>query len=155
MIVWVFSVFLSSFQRSGLTVMSLLWPPGVDCGTPPPLPNTHMLWNKNSRIGAVVLYRCISGYHNVGKGNVSVCTAAGQWENSSILCQGTITYLSVLFTTICPLFPPCIHTERMCYLIATMCYSCRDLVRESSCPRIDRAGLGQCFVPWQHRALLL
>uniref|UniRef100_A0A3Q3XBI7 Uncharacterized protein n=1 Tax=Mola mola TaxID=94237 RepID=A0A3Q3XBI7_MOLML len=60
---------------------------GVDCGAPPALPHTHMLWNESSRMGAEVLYRCMSGYHNVGKGNVSVCTAAGQWENPSMLCQ--------------------------------------------------------------------
>uniref|UniRef100_A0A3Q3WPB0 Uncharacterized protein n=1 Tax=Mola mola TaxID=94237 RepID=A0A3Q3WPB0_MOLML len=63
---------------------------GVDCGAPPALPHTHMLWNESSRMGAEVLYRCMSGYHNVGKGNVSVCTAAGQWENPSMLCQETL-----------------------------------------------------------------
>ncbi|XP_078106235.1 sushi domain-containing protein 1 isoform X4 [Sander vitreus] len=62
----------------------------VDCGSPPALPHSHMLWNKKSSMGIEVLYQCISGYHNVGKGNVSICTAAGQWERPSVLCQETL-----------------------------------------------------------------
>ncbi|XP_035851018.1 sushi domain-containing protein 1 isoform X3 [Sander lucioperca] len=62
----------------------------VDCGSPPALPHSHMLWNKRSSMGTVVLYQCNSGYHNVGKGNVSICTAAGQWERPSVLCQETL-----------------------------------------------------------------
>lgn len=53
-----------------------------------------MLWNKRTMMGTEVVYQCDSGYHNVGKGNVSVCTAAGQWEGASVLCQGTVTVLS-------------------------------------------------------------
>uniref|UniRef100_A0A3P8RRF2 Sushi domain containing 1 n=1 Tax=Amphiprion percula TaxID=161767 RepID=A0A3P8RRF2_AMPPE len=59
----------------------------VDCGSPPALPHSHMLWNKRSRMGTEVVYQCNSGYHNVGKGNISICTAAGLWERSSVLCQ--------------------------------------------------------------------
>ncbi|XP_026176824.1 sushi domain-containing protein 1 isoform X3 [Mastacembelus armatus] len=59
----------------------------VDCGSPPALPHSHVLWNESSRVGTEVLYQCNSGYHHVGKGNVSVCTAAGQWEGPSVLCQ--------------------------------------------------------------------
>ncbi|KAM9360266.1 sushi domain-containing protein 1 isoform 1-T1 [Symphorus nematophorus] len=62
----------------------------VDCGSPPALPHSHMLWNKSTRMGTEVLYQCNSGYHNVGKGNVSICTAAGQWETPSMLCQETL-----------------------------------------------------------------
>ncbi|XP_039658836.1 sushi domain-containing protein 1 isoform X7 [Perca fluviatilis] len=62
----------------------------VDCGPPPTLPHSHMLWNKRSSMGTEVLYQCNSGYHNVGKGNVSICTAAGQWERPSVLCQETL-----------------------------------------------------------------
>ncbi|XP_062240820.1 sushi domain-containing protein 1 isoform X3 [Platichthys flesus] len=59
----------------------------VDCGSPPARPHSQMLWNKSSRVGSEVVYRCNSGYHNVGKGNVSSCTAAGQWEEPLVLCQ--------------------------------------------------------------------
>ncbi|XP_037632671.1 sushi domain-containing protein 1 isoform X3 [Sebastes umbrosus] len=62
----------------------------VDCGSPPALPHSLMLWNKSSRMGTEVLYQCNSGYHNVGKGNVSICTPAGQWEKPSVLCQETL-----------------------------------------------------------------
>lgn len=37
-----------------------------------------------------MIYQCISGYHNVGKGNVSICDAAGQWEEPHVLCQGRV-----------------------------------------------------------------
>ncbi|XP_042278136.1 sushi domain-containing protein 1 isoform X2 [Thunnus maccoyii] len=60
---------------------------GVYCGSPPALPHSHMLWNKRTMMGTEVVYQCDSGYYNVGKGNVSVCTAAGQWEGASVLCQ--------------------------------------------------------------------
>ncbi|XP_068576862.1 sushi domain-containing protein 1 isoform X4 [Cebidichthys violaceus] len=59
----------------------------VDCGPPPALPHSHLLWNKSSRMGTEVAYQCNSGYQNVGKGNVSICTSAGQWERPSMLCQ--------------------------------------------------------------------
>ncbi|XP_026199298.1 sushi domain-containing protein 1 isoform X2 [Anabas testudineus] len=62
----------------------------VDCGSPPALPHSHMLWNNISKMGAEVVYQCNSGYHNVGMGNVSICTAAGQWERPSVLCQETL-----------------------------------------------------------------
>ncbi|XP_078027057.1 sushi domain-containing protein 1 isoform X2 [Epinephelus lanceolatus] len=61
----------------------------VDCGSPPTLPHSHMLWNKSTRMGSKVLYQCNSGYHNVGKGNVSICNAGGQWERPPVLCQET------------------------------------------------------------------
>nr|XP_020455047.1 sushi domain-containing protein 1 isoform X2 [Monopterus albus] len=70
--------------------MSLLWLSGVYCGSPPAFPHAHMLWNNSSRMGTEVVYQCNSGYHNVGKGNVSVCTPAGQWETPSVLCQETL-----------------------------------------------------------------
>ncbi|XP_068461502.1 sushi domain-containing protein 1 isoform X7 [Clinocottus analis] len=59
----------------------------IDCGSPPALPHSHMLWNKSSRMGTKVVYQCNSGYHNVGKGNVSICTSAGQWKRPSMRCQ--------------------------------------------------------------------
>uniref|UniRef100_A0A672GQV9 Sushi domain containing 1 n=1 Tax=Salarias fasciatus TaxID=181472 RepID=A0A672GQV9_SALFA len=59
----------------------------VDCGSPPALPHSHLLWNKSSRMGAQALYQCGTGYRHVGGGNVSVCTAAGRWEGPSALCQ--------------------------------------------------------------------
>uniref|UniRef100_A0A3B4FM24 Sushi domain-containing protein n=1 Tax=Pundamilia nyererei TaxID=303518 RepID=A0A3B4FM24_9CICH len=73
-----------SFMR--LYLMSLLWLPEVDCGSPPAVPHSRLLWNKSTRMGTEVVYQCNSGYHNVGKRNVSICTAAGQWAGPSILC---------------------------------------------------------------------
>ncbi|XP_074493300.1 sushi, von Willebrand factor type A, EGF and pentraxin domain-containing protein 1 isoform X12 [Sebastes fasciatus] len=72
----------------------------VDCGSPPALPHSLMLWNKSSRMGTEVLYQCNSGYHNVGKGNVSICTPAGQWEKPSVLCQGTPIYSFFFFLSL-------------------------------------------------------
>nr|XP_020491982.1 sushi domain-containing protein 1 isoform X3 [Labrus bergylta] len=62
----------------------------VDCGSPPSTPHAHILWKKSSRVGAKVHYQCHSGYHNVGKGDVSMCTAAGSWERPPVLCQETL-----------------------------------------------------------------
>ncbi|CAN9512702.1 unnamed protein product [Ophioblennius macclurei] len=59
----------------------------VDCGYPPAPLHSHLLWDKSSRMGAEAFYQCDSGYRNVGGGNVSVCTKAGQWEEPSVFCQ--------------------------------------------------------------------
>ncbi|XP_076020771.1 sushi, von Willebrand factor type A, EGF and pentraxin domain-containing protein 1 [Genypterus blacodes] len=59
----------------------------VDCGSPPALPHSHMLWNKSSAMGAEVVYQCDPGYRNVGEGDVSACTDAGLWTPPSVLCQ--------------------------------------------------------------------
>ncbi|XP_078141322.1 sushi domain-containing protein 1 isoform X2 [Centroberyx gerrardi] len=59
----------------------------VDCGVPPAFPHSVMLWEKSSTMGSQVVYQCNSGYHNVGEGNVSVCTASGEWDVASVLCQ--------------------------------------------------------------------
>ncbi|XP_029961292.1 sushi domain-containing protein 1 isoform X2 [Salarias fasciatus] len=59
----------------------------VDCGEPSPVPNSVMLWDKSSSVGSEVVYQCVPGYLSVGEGNVSVCTAGGQWEGASLLCQ--------------------------------------------------------------------
>ncbi|XP_068167610.1 sushi domain-containing protein 1 isoform X3 [Antennarius striatus] len=59
----------------------------VDCGSPPAIPHSQMLWNKSSRMGAEVFYHCNSGYRNIGKGNVSVCNSAGQWQRPSVSCR--------------------------------------------------------------------
>lgn len=66
------------------------WPSEVDCGPPPHLPHTHMLWNKSSRMGAEVFYQCNYGYHSVGEGNVSACAATGQWEKPGVVCEGKV-----------------------------------------------------------------
>ncbi|XP_046871948.1 sushi domain-containing protein 1 isoform X5 [Hypomesus transpacificus] len=59
----------------------------VDCGAPPGLPHSVMLWDNSSSMGSEVVYQCSSGYHNVGQGNGSVCTASGQWNKTAFLCQ--------------------------------------------------------------------
>ncbi|XP_031704851.1 sushi domain-containing protein 1 isoform X2 [Anarrhichthys ocellatus] len=58
----------------------------VDCGVPPPIPHSIMLWDKISTLGSQVVYRCNYGYRSVGEGDVSVCTAIGDWDGASLLC---------------------------------------------------------------------
>ncbi|XP_056231860.1 sushi domain-containing protein 1 isoform X2 [Seriola aureovittata] len=88
--IWVSGDNISVCGANGLWRGSTMVCEEVDCGSPPALPHSHMLWNKSSRIGTEVVYHCNSGYHNVGKGNVSICTSAGQWEEPPVLCQETL-----------------------------------------------------------------
>lgn len=55
---------------------------------PPPIPHSVMQWDNIATVGSQVVYQCNFGYHNVGDGNVSVCTSSGEWEPASLLCQG-------------------------------------------------------------------
>ncbi|KAJ8006030.1 hypothetical protein DPEC_G00124030 [Dallia pectoralis] len=59
----------------------------VDCGSPPALPHSIMFWDQSSSWGSRAFYQCNFGYQNVGEGNVSHCTANGQWEEISFLCE--------------------------------------------------------------------
>ncbi|CAJ1068336.1 sushi domain-containing protein 1 isoform X1 [Xyrichtys novacula] len=59
----------------------------VDCGVPPLIPNSIMQWDNISTVGSQVVYQCLSGYHNGGGGNVSVCTADGEWDEASLHCE--------------------------------------------------------------------
>uniref|UniRef100_UPI0037E7380C sushi domain-containing protein 1 n=1 Tax=Semicossyphus pulcher TaxID=241346 RepID=UPI0037E7380C len=59
----------------------------VDCGVPRPVPDSVMLWDNIATMGSQVVYQCKSGYYNVGGGNVSVCTASGEWDGASLRCQ--------------------------------------------------------------------
>lgn len=60
----------------------------VDCGEPPIISNSVMQWDYVSTVDSQVVYRCMSGYQNVGGGNISVCNASGEWDAASLICQG-------------------------------------------------------------------
>ncbi|XP_054906828.1 sushi domain-containing protein 1 isoform X2 [Poeciliopsis prolifica] len=59
----------------------------VDCGEPTSIPHAVVEWDNVSTVGSKVVYRCDRGFVNVGKGNVSVCTASGGWDTPSLSCQ--------------------------------------------------------------------
>ncbi|XP_041756594.1 sushi domain-containing protein 1 isoform X2 [Coregonus clupeaformis] len=78
---------ISQCTRDGYWTKATFSCKEVDCGSPPVLPHSVMLWDQTTRIGSVVVYQCNSGYYNVGKGNVSVCTANGQWDQTFFICE--------------------------------------------------------------------
>ncbi|XP_035235283.1 sushi domain-containing protein 1 isoform X8 [Anguilla anguilla] len=59
----------------------------IDCGDPPTLPHSVMTWNKASKLGTKVSYRCSAGFYSVGDGNISVCNTRGQWDKASMQCE--------------------------------------------------------------------
>lgn len=61
----------------------------IQCGSPPVLPHSVLVWNGVSKIGSVALYNCVTGYHSMNTGNVSVCKTNGQWSNPDYSCEGT------------------------------------------------------------------
>uniref|UniRef100_A0A8C7M1P8 Sushi domain containing 1 n=1 Tax=Oncorhynchus mykiss TaxID=8022 RepID=A0A8C7M1P8_ONCMY len=78
---------ISQCTRDGYWTKATLSCKEVDCSSPPALPHSVMLWDQSTRIGSEVVYQCNSGYYNVGEGNVSVCTANGQWDQTSFICE--------------------------------------------------------------------
>ncbi|XP_038857754.1 sushi domain-containing protein 1 isoform X6 [Salvelinus namaycush] len=78
---------ISQCTRDGYWTKATLSCKEVDCSSPPALPHSVMLWNQSTRIGSEVVYQCNSGYYNVGEGNVSICTAKGQWDQTSFICK--------------------------------------------------------------------
>uniref|UniRef100_A0A3Q3E0G2 Sushi domain containing 1 n=1 Tax=Labrus bergylta TaxID=56723 RepID=A0A3Q3E0G2_9LABR len=67
---------------SSCTISGYWTQPDVDCGVPPPVPHSVMLWDNISTVGSQVVYQCHSGYQTVGERNVSVCTADGGWDGA-------------------------------------------------------------------------
>lgn len=61
----------------------------VDCGRPPPLHHSDVMWNKSSSLGSVALYVCQTGYQRVGEGNVSICNSNANWSKPDMRCEGT------------------------------------------------------------------
>ncbi|XP_067263737.1 sushi domain-containing protein 1 isoform X2 [Chanodichthys erythropterus] len=59
----------------------------IQCGSPPVLPHSVLVWNGVSKIGSVALYNCVTGYHSMDTGNVSVCKTNGQWSNPDYSCE--------------------------------------------------------------------
>lgn len=63
-------------------------PVEVRCGAPPTIPHSVTLWNEIPTVGSQVIYECKTGYHSVGRRNISLCTATGEWDEATLLCQG-------------------------------------------------------------------
>jgi len=61
----------------------------IQCGSPPVPPHSVLFWNGVSKIGSVALYNCVTGYHSLDTGNVSVCKTDGQWSYPDYSCEGT------------------------------------------------------------------
>ncbi|KAF4113836.1 sushi domain-containing protein 1 isoform X1 [Onychostoma macrolepis] len=59
----------------------------VNCGVPPSLPLSVMIWRGDTKVGSSVSYKCIEGFHNVREGDTSVCDSEGIWSLPDFLCQ--------------------------------------------------------------------
>ncbi|XP_057687733.1 sushi domain-containing protein 1 isoform X1 [Corythoichthys intestinalis] len=59
----------------------------IDCGSPPDIPHSVLLWDHISTVGSQVAYQCQSGFYSVGEKNKTVCKGNGKWETLSLRCQ--------------------------------------------------------------------
>ncbi|XP_052413070.1 sushi domain-containing protein 1 isoform X4 [Carassius gibelio] len=59
----------------------------VNCGVPPPLPLSLMIWTGDTKVGSSVSYKCIEGFHNAREEDTSVCDSEGNWSHPDFLCQ--------------------------------------------------------------------
>ncbi|XP_050965716.1 sushi, von Willebrand factor type A, EGF and pentraxin domain-containing protein 1 isoform X4 [Labeo rohita] len=59
----------------------------VNCGVPPSLPLSVMIWKGDTKVGSSLSYKCIEGFHNVRGGDTSFCDSEGIWSHPDFLCQ--------------------------------------------------------------------
>ncbi|XP_065261997.1 sushi domain-containing protein 1 [Emys orbicularis] len=59
----------------------------TDCGRPPSIPNTDMIWNNISQLGSAVHYQCKKGFRSISGRNTSRCTYNGSWEIPALICK--------------------------------------------------------------------
>ncbi|XP_074809618.1 sushi domain-containing protein 1 isoform X2 [Natator depressus] len=75
----------------------------TDCGRPPSIPNTDMIWNNISKLGSSVHYQCKKGFRSINGRNTSRCIYNGSWEIPAIICKEVD----------CGIPPPIQHAELM------------------------------------------
>ncbi|XP_066468715.1 sushi domain-containing protein 1 [Tiliqua scincoides] len=59
----------------------------VDCGKPPLLPNTHIIWDNSTTLGSRIYYTCREGFQSFGGSNFSQCTITQKWEKTTFECK--------------------------------------------------------------------
>ncbi|XP_073201737.1 sushi domain-containing protein 1 isoform X10 [Lepidochelys kempii] len=87
------------FHPAGNTVSCKV----TDCGRPPSIPNTDMIWNNISQLGSSVHYQCKKGFRSINGRNTSRCIYNGSWEIPAIICKEVD----------CGIPPPIQHAELM------------------------------------------
>ncbi|XP_048358574.1 sushi domain-containing protein 1 isoform X2 [Sphaerodactylus townsendi] len=71
------------------------WPPtsSKDCGHPPLIPNSEVKWDKTSRLGSVVEYKCSKGFYASNPKTFSHCTHNGSWEILDLTCKKMLPFI--------------------------------------------------------------
>ncbi|XP_061907550.1 sushi domain-containing protein 1 isoform X4 [Entelurus aequoreus] len=64
-----------------------LWCEEISCGPPQALPHTNLQWDRSTRPGSAVLYKCMAGYYQEGGDDISTCLTSGEWATVSLKCK--------------------------------------------------------------------
>ncbi|XP_061841958.1 sushi domain-containing protein 1 isoform X5 [Nerophis lumbriciformis] len=59
----------------------------ISCGPPQALPHTNLQWDRSTRPGSAVLYKCMGGYYQEGGDDISTCLTSGEWAKVSLKCK--------------------------------------------------------------------
>ncbi|XP_072848116.2 sushi domain-containing protein 1 isoform X6 [Pogona vitticeps] len=59
----------------------------IDCGKPPEVQNTEIIWDNTTTFGSTVYYKCKDGFQHLGERNFSQCTVAQKWESITFECK--------------------------------------------------------------------
>lgn len=78
---------MRSIFNTHIFVLSLV-PLEIDCGKPPWLPNTDIIWNNSTTLGSTIYYKCKDGFQSFGEHNFSQCKISRKWENITFECKG-------------------------------------------------------------------
>ncbi|XP_070794659.1 sushi domain-containing protein 1 isoform X1 [Pituophis catenifer annectens] len=62
----------------------------IDCGKPPWLPNTDIIWNNSTTLGSTIYYKCKDGFQSFGEHNFSQCKISRKWGNITFECKEII-----------------------------------------------------------------
>ncbi|XP_053159962.1 sushi domain-containing protein 1 isoform X2 [Hemicordylus capensis] len=73
----------------------------INCGQPPSVSNSDMIWDNTSTLGSVVKYKCKKGFFSTSVKSTSNCTSKGSWEILDLGCTKVLGFHNFTVNNYC------------------------------------------------------